>query len=61
MAEAIALQESDGLDVITDGEMRRLNFQESFGAAVEGFDAGASKLHTYERRVEGAAPLRGAA
>ena len=54
--EAVALQESAGLDVLTDGEMRRLNFQESFGAAVEGFDAGASKLHTYERRVEGAAP-----
>jgi 5-methyltetrahydropteroyltriglutamate--homocysteine methyltransferase len=36
--------------------MRRLNFQESFGSAVEGFDAGASKLTTYERRVEGAAP-----
>jgi 5-methyltetrahydropteroyltriglutamate--homocysteine methyltransferase len=54
--EAVALQESVGLEVLTDGEMRRLNFQESFGAAVEGFDAGASKLHTYERRVEGAAP-----
>jgi 5-methyltetrahydropteroyltriglutamate--homocysteine methyltransferase len=54
--EAVALQESAGLDVITDGEMRRLNFQESFGAAVEGFDAAASNLHTYERRVEGAAP-----
>jgi 5-methyltetrahydropteroyltriglutamate--homocysteine methyltransferase len=54
--DAVALQESAGLDVLTDGEMRRLNFQESFGAAVEGFDAGASKLHTYERRVEGAAP-----
>jgi 5-methyltetrahydropteroyltriglutamate--homocysteine methyltransferase len=54
--EAVALQESAGLDVITDGEMRRLNFQESFGAAVEGFDAAKSDLHTYERRVEGAAP-----
>lgn len=54
--EAVALQESVGLDVLTDGEMRRLNFQESFGSAVEGFDAGASKLNTYERRVEGAAP-----
>jgi 5-methyltetrahydropteroyltriglutamate--homocysteine methyltransferase len=54
--DAVTLQESVGLDVLTDGEMRRLNFQESFGAAVEGFDAGASKLHTYERRVEGAAP-----
>ena len=56
VGEAIALQEAAGLDALTDGEMRRLNFQESFGSAVEGFDAGASKLHTYERRVEGAAP-----
>ncbi|MGE5537806.1 MAG: methionine synthase [Gemmatimonas sp.] len=54
--ESVALQESVGLDVLTDGEQRRLNFQESFGAAVEGFDAGASKVHTYEKRVEGAAP-----
>lgn len=56
--EAVALQESVGLDVLTDGEMRRLNFQESFGAAVEGFDAGASHVQTYERRVEGATPLQ---
>src|SRR4051812_8291215 len=56
--EAVALQESVGLDILTDGEMRRLNFQESFGAAVEGFDAGASKAKVYERRVEGASPLR---
>ena len=54
--EAVALQEAAGLDILTDGEMRRLNFQESFGAAVEGFDASASKAKVYERRVEGAAP-----
>jgi 5-methyltetrahydropteroyltriglutamate--homocysteine methyltransferase len=54
--ESVALQDAVGLDVLTDGEQRRLNFQESFGSAVEGFDAGASKVHTYERRVEGAAP-----
>ncbi len=34
---AVRLQESAGLDVISDGEMRRLNFQDSFGAAVEGY------------------------
>jgi 5-methyltetrahydropteroyltriglutamate--homocysteine methyltransferase len=56
--EAVALQEAAGLDILTDGEMRRLNFQESFGAAVEGFDASASKAKVYERRVEGASPLR---
>ena len=37
--EALRLQETVGLDVVTDGEMRRLNFQDSFGASVEGFDA----------------------
>ena len=34
--ELIALQESVGLDVVTDGEISRLNFQDSFGLAVSG-------------------------
>src|SRR5262249_40365636 len=55
---AVRLQESVGLDVISDGEMRRLNFQDSFGAAVEGYDAKQSTLKVYERRVEGSAPLQ---
>lgn len=33
----IALQEEAGLDVLTDGEMRRLSFQSGLPAAVEGF------------------------
>jgi 5-methyltetrahydropteroyltriglutamate--homocysteine methyltransferase len=33
----IALQEKAGLDVVTDGEMRRLSFQSGLPAAVEGF------------------------
>ena len=53
---AIRLQEDAGLDVITDGEMRRLNFQDSFGASVEGYDANRSTLKVYEQRVEGSAP-----
>jgi 5-methyltetrahydropteroyltriglutamate--homocysteine methyltransferase len=53
---AVRLQESVGLDVISDGEIRRLNFQDSFGAAVEGFDANRSTIRSNERRVEGAAP-----
>jgi 5-methyltetrahydropteroyltriglutamate--homocysteine methyltransferase len=53
---AVRLQESVGLDVISDGEIRRLNFQDSFGAAVEGFDAQRSTIRSNERRVEGAAP-----
>jgi 5-methyltetrahydropteroyltriglutamate--homocysteine methyltransferase len=52
----VQLQESVGLDVITDGEVRRLNFQDSFGAAVEGFDANRSTIKSNERRVEGAEP-----
>jgi 5-methyltetrahydropteroyltriglutamate--homocysteine methyltransferase len=35
---AIARQEAIGLPAVTDGELRRLNFQESFGASVSGFD-----------------------
>jgi 5-methyltetrahydropteroyltriglutamate--homocysteine methyltransferase len=34
---AIALQEEAGLEVVTDGEMRRLSFQSQMTAAVEGF------------------------
>ena len=58
VASAVRLQEGVGLDVISDGEMRRLNFQDSFGAAVEGYDANRSTLKVYERRVEGSAPLQ---
>jgi 5-methyltetrahydropteroyltriglutamate--homocysteine methyltransferase len=53
---AVRLQEDAGLDVVTDGEMRRLNFQDSFGASVEGYDANRSTLKVYEQRVEGSAP-----
>ena len=56
--DAVALQESVGLDVISDGEMRRLNFQDSFGAAVEGYDASRSTLLAYNKRVEGGSALR---
>ena len=55
---AVRLQEDAGLDVLTDGETRRLNFQDSFGASVEGYDAKASTMKVYERRVAGASPLR---
>lgn len=34
---AVALQEAAGLDVVTDGEMRRLSFQSQLPAALEGF------------------------
>ena len=35
--EAIALQESAGLEIVTDGEMRRQSFQSQMTAAVSGF------------------------
>jgi 5-methyltetrahydropteroyltriglutamate--homocysteine methyltransferase len=54
----VALQESVGLPVVTDGELRRLNFQDSFGASVEGFAAGRTTLALYEQRVAGSAPLQ---
>ena len=54
--DAVRLQEDLGLDVVTDGEMRRLNFQDSFGAAVAGYDTELSTLKVYEQRIEGSAP-----
>ena len=56
--EAVRFQEEIGLTVVTDGEYRRLNFQDSFGESVEGFDSGRSTLQFYERRVEGGKPLQ---
>jgi 5-methyltetrahydropteroyltriglutamate--homocysteine methyltransferase len=55
---AVGLQEQIGLAVVTDGEYRRLNFQDSFGESVTGYDAGRPSLHFYEKRVEGSSPLR---
>src|SRR5262249_60645188 len=37
--EAVALQEAAGLDIVTDGEMRRLSFQGQMTEAVDGFGA----------------------
>jgi 5-methyltetrahydropteroyltriglutamate--homocysteine methyltransferase len=55
---AVGLEEGLGLAVVTDGELRRLNFQDSFGEAVSGYDAGKGSLSFYEQRVEGSAPLQ---
>jgi 5-methyltetrahydropteroyltriglutamate--homocysteine methyltransferase len=51
--DAVHLQESLGLEVVTDGEIRRLNFQDSFGAAVSGFAAAGTTLRATEARVAG--------
>jgi 5-methyltetrahydropteroyltriglutamate--homocysteine methyltransferase len=37
--EAVSLQEAAGLEVVTDGEMRRLSFQSQMTEAVDGFGA----------------------
>src|SRR6266536_537354 len=55
---AVRFQEDLGLAVVTDGEYRRLNFQDSFGQSVSGYDAGRPTLEFYEKRVEGGSPLQ---
>ena len=55
--EAVALQEAVGLDVLTDGELRRLNFQDSFGHAVAGYEVGHQDIGWHEARAEIAPPL----
>src|SRR5262245_3938225 len=57
--DLIALQEEIGLDVVTDGEISRLNFQDSFGLAVAGYEAAApDTLARHLQRAVGATPLQ---
>jgi 5-methyltetrahydropteroyltriglutamate--homocysteine methyltransferase len=58
ICEAVRLQESIGLDVVTDGEFRRLNFQDSFGASVSGFEARRLDLAFVESLVREGKPLQ---
>ena len=53
----LALQEAAGLDVVTDGELSRLNFQDSFGLSVSGYDTARETVATQVRRAAGGAPL----
>lgn len=55
--EVVAKQEGVGFPVVNDGEFRRRNFQDSFGAAVSGYDAPESR-EEYERWQEGARSQR---
>ncbi len=50
--EVIAHQERVGFPIVTDGEFRRSNFQDSFGAAVSGYATPDSR-EEYERWREG--------
>ncbi len=56
----VTLQEGIGLDVITDGEISRLNFQDSFGLAVSGYDvqSKADTVKVQEERAKGGSALR---
>jgi 5-methyltetrahydropteroyltriglutamate--homocysteine methyltransferase len=53
----VRLQEAVGLDVVTDGELSRLNFQDSFGLSVSGFASAVERVKTHEERSSGATPL----
>jgi 5-methyltetrahydropteroyltriglutamate--homocysteine methyltransferase len=52
VAELVRRQEDIGLGILTDGEVARRNFQESFGGAVTGYDA---LPYEYPRTVPAAA------
>ena len=56
--QAVRLQEQAGLDVVTDGEFRRLNFQDSFAASVSGFDARQVDLSFMESLSREGKPLQ---
>ena len=56
--DAVQLQEEVGLDVVTDGEYRRLNFQDSFAASVSGFDARPTDLSFMESLSREGKPLQ---
>ena len=53
----VALQEDAGLGVVTDGEISRLNFQDSFGLAVGGYAAARETAQTHAQRSAGGTPL----
>jgi 5-methyltetrahydropteroyltriglutamate--homocysteine methyltransferase len=56
--QVVANQESAGVRVITDGELVRLNFQDSFTSSVAGLAQWTDNtIQAYERRVMGARPL----
>ena len=56
--EIVAMQEGVGLPVVTDGEFRRLNFQDSFGACVEGFRSESARIETLEAQSRDGKPLQ---
>ncbi len=55
--EVIQKQEAHGFPVVTDGEFRRHNFQESFSECVTGFDVPKNISLYYEKRDLNETPL----
>jgi 5-methyltetrahydropteroyltriglutamate--homocysteine methyltransferase len=56
--EVIQKQQAHGLPVVTDGEFRRHNFQESFSECVWGFDVPQNVSLYYEKRDLNLTPLQ---
>lgn len=56
--DVLARQQALGFPILTDGEFRRLNFQDSFAASVAGFEAAKNTVQFHEQRAAGADPLR---
>lgn len=56
--ELIAKQATHGLSILTDGEFRRLNFQDSFVESVSGFIPKKLTLQFQESRTAVDAPLQ---
>lgn len=55
--DLIAKQEGRDLPVLTDGEFRRLNFQDSFAESVAGFASVNRTIQFHERRAAGGKPF----
>lgn len=55
--DVIRKQEAHGMPVVTDGEFRRHNFQESFSECVTGFDVPQNISLYYEKRNVNETPL----
>jgi 5-methyltetrahydropteroyltriglutamate--homocysteine methyltransferase len=56
--ELIAKQEAHGISILTDGEYRRLNFQDSFVESVGGFVPKKQTLQFQESRTVGGEALQ---
>ncbi|HLN86078.1 MAG TPA: hypothetical protein VK200_06435 [Candidatus Limnocylindrales bacterium] len=58
ISELIAKQEAHGLSILTDGEYRRLNFQDSFVESVAGFIPKKQTMQFQESRTVGGEALQ---